>query len=238
MNRPDLFALVGHRVTITRPGYADPVTGRLAAYAESPHLIVDLDDGQRWVLPQDRCKVTPADDAEPASGQDFRHIINRAVGVDAGDLFKDLEDTAHRIRQENLLNRLGNMLADLDGFVERRAAEVAAPHIAETGVAAGLEVQAARDAQQRAEDLTAELRRQLTSLERQIDRYRQENEQDKATIRRVRALTRLPECPAAYDDNVTECQSVVACSWEEAYWREAMAHVDAALAVPESAPPG
>lgn len=139
---------------------------------------------------------------------------------------------------QDLTARLQDMIGDLQGYIDRRAAELAAPHIAEAGVRAGEEVADARAKQQRAEDLVAELRRQLTSLGRQLDRYRQENEQDKATIRRVRALARLQECPASYDDNVTECQRVVSCSWEEAYWREAMAHVDAALAVPESAPPG
>ncbi|MCK2214267.1 hypothetical protein MF672_010760 [Actinomadura sp. ATCC 31491] len=136
------------------------------------------------------------------------------------------------------LATLQDMIANLQAYIDQRAGELAAPHIAEAGRLAGEEVAAARAAQQRAEDLVAELRRQFTALERQLDRYRQENEQDKATIGRVRALTRLGECPAEYDDNVTECQRVVSCSWEEAYWREAMAHVNAALAVPESVPPG
>ncbi|NJP93933.1 hypothetical protein HCN51_31615 [Nonomuraea sp. FMUSA5-5] len=139
---------------------------------------------------------------------------------------------------ESHFNTLASLIVSLQEHIDRRAAEIAGPRIAKAARLADEKIADARREQERAEDLVAELRRQITSLERQLDRYRQENAQDKATIRRVRALTRLGECPASYDDNVTECQRVVACSWEEAYWREAMAHVDAALAVPESAPPG
>lgn len=67
---------------------------------------------------------------------------------------------------------LHDSIANLRAYIEQRAGELAAPHIAAAGVAAGEEVAAARRAQERAEDLVAELRRQVTLLERQLEQAR------------------------------------------------------------------
>ncbi|MFI7468180.1 hypothetical protein [Nonomuraea sp. NPDC049646] len=64
LNRPDLMALVGQRVTVA-PRYGESSTGKLVALTDQPSLILDLDDGHRMVFPQYRCKVTSASDTPP-----------------------------------------------------------------------------------------------------------------------------------------------------------------------------
>lgn len=85
-----------------------------------------------------------------------------------------------------------HMIANLQEYIDRRAGELAAPHIAAAGVQAGEEVAAARSGQQRAEDLVTELRRQFAALERNRDSYRQRAERAEATIRRVHAAAKVP----------------------------------------------
>lgn len=123
---------------------------------------------------------------------------------------------------QDLTARLQDMIGDLQGYIERRAGELAAPLIAEAGVAAGQEVADARAKQRRAEDLVAELRRQLATADRHRERQR-------ATIERVRMLAKLTDRPDTYDQAVLDCQAMVACTWDEAHWRVAMSQVKAAL---------
>lgn len=216
VNRPDLFALVGQRVTVTRPGHTDPVTGRLAAYAESPHLILDLDDGQRWILPQGRCKVAPADDTPPAAGpfprsdepptKSSAHWERLAIREPNGDVtytWPDAPPVGDVVVGANVrgwpdmrtvasnLARLDDMLANLQAHIDQRATEVAQPHIEEAREAAATEVKGAQGLQQRAEDLNTELRRQLKALESQNTRIRQRAEASGASV--VRCLSALSE---------------------------------------------
>lgn len=114
---------------------------------------------------------------------------------------------------------------NLRAYIDQRAAELAAPQIAEAGARAGREVAEARDRQQRAEDLAAELRRQLKYVGRRASRRDE-------TVRRVEALAELTARPAGYDQAVLDCQATVGCTWEEAHWLTAMGLVKDALKGP------
>ncbi len=157
-----------------------------------------------------------ADDAFPRD--ELIADVERAILTGGGDLLK-------RVRQDDLLARLAAMLADLQGYVERRAGGLAAPHIAEAGRLAGEEIAAARREQQRAEDLATELRRQRDTVERHRDRHR-------AAVQRVEQLTKLKARPDGYDQAVIDCQSTIGCSWDEAHWLTAMAMIKDALKEP------
>jgi hypothetical protein len=63
------------------------------------------------------------------------------------------------------------MIADLDGYIDRRAAGMAAPLIEEARAEAAREVAAARQETERKEDLIAEYRRRVKVMERQLDRW-------------------------------------------------------------------
>lgn len=80
---------------------------------------------------------------------------------------------------------LREMIANLQAHIDQRAAELAAPLIAQAQEAAAIEVKGAQGMQQRAEDLITELRRHLTSLERQGLRYHERAEQAEAANARV-----------------------------------------------------
>ena len=140
MNRPDLMALLGERVTITTPTANTSWTGTLLALGDEPCAVIAQDHGARLCLPQS-------------------YTVTRA------------EEPPPEPRQDDLLNRLDGMLANLQQHINQRAAELAALHIAEIGLAAGKEVADAQAGQQRAEDLVAELRRQLAVRERYNQSY-------------------------------------------------------------------
>jgi hypothetical protein len=140
VNRPDLMALLGERVTITTPTANTSWTGTLLALGDEPCAVIAQDHGARLCLPQS-------------------YTVTRA------------EEPPPEPRQDDLLNRLDGMLANLQQHINQRAAELAAPHIAEIGLAAGKEVADAQAGQQRAEDLAAELRRQLAVRERYNQSY-------------------------------------------------------------------
>ncbi|MEV0584074.1 hypothetical protein [Nonomuraea sp. NPDC050310] len=80
------------------------------------------------------------------------------------------------------------MISDLDGYIERRAAELAAPIVAKAQEEAAAEVQGARGLQQRAEDLNVELRRMLKVRDRQVERARERAEHAEAAVARFRAF--------------------------------------------------
>ena len=67
LNLPDLWVLLGQRVTVTQPGpgWERMLTGKLTAITDQPTMVLDLDDGRRMTFLQSRCKVTPADDTPP-----------------------------------------------------------------------------------------------------------------------------------------------------------------------------
>lgn len=85
-----------------------------------------------------------------------------------------------------LASRLDNMLANLDAHIEARAQQLAQPLIAKAHADAFDEVKAAQDAQQRAEDLVAELRRQIRALDRQRDGHQQRADKAEAVVERIR----------------------------------------------------
>ncbi|MER7500473.1 hypothetical protein AB0L05_27825 [Nonomuraea pusilla] len=171
MNRPDLMALVGQRVTVTTtaPIVDNPVTGKLVALADQPTLILDLDDGRRMVMPQYRCKVTPTDE-QPEPLTPAEELLD--------------QQAATITRENTLVEQLDRMLANLQQHIERRAAELAQPLIDEAREAAAVEVKTAQGKQQRAEDLTAELRRHLSTLDRQRADYQQRAENARAHLSR------------------------------------------------------
>ena len=68
------------------------------------------------------------------------------------------------------LQHLRAMLADLDGYIQRRAEDLAAPMIRDTEARAQLAVTEARSEVQRERDLVHELRRRLAAG----DRFREE----------------------------------------------------------------
>jgi hypothetical protein len=92
---------------------------------------------------------------------------------------------------EDMSAALAEMIANLQSYIDRRAAELAAPHIAAVGIAAGEEVADAQAGQRRAEDLVAELRRHISALERRRDEQRQRAEQAEAAVVRGLAAIRL-----------------------------------------------
>jgi hypothetical protein len=73
---------------------------------------------------------------------------------------------------EPVLDRLHAITADLLGYLEHRATEIAAPRIAEAERAAAATVRAANAELQRRQDLVYELRRHLDASVRQVDRLK------------------------------------------------------------------
>jgi hypothetical protein len=78
---------------------------------------------------------------------------------------------------DEVTGQLRAMIADLDGYIGRRAAEVAEPLIAAAKAAADARVAEAECGLQRAQDLVAELRRVLEYRDRQLARFRQREAQ-------------------------------------------------------------
>lgn len=162
LNRPDLMALVGERVTVTDPGPGHTSTwiGKLTALADQPSLILDLDDGRRMVLQQYRCKVTRANDTtlvpclrwsrtEPHDAHEWTTPSDspvRCPGVRAAESTLAAEPLGPKV-----LAMLHEMIANLQQHINQRAIELAEPHVAEAHEAARQQVTAARAAQQRAE---------------------------------------------------------------------------------------
>lgn len=70
------------------------------------------------------------------------------------------------------LERLEAVTSNLDAYIGRRAAELAAPLVQVAEEAARAQVAEARQKQQRAEDLVVELRRHLDARENQLDDLR------------------------------------------------------------------
>lgn len=86
---------------------------------------------------------------------------------------------------------LADMIANLDAYIDRRAADLAGPLIAKAQEEAAVEIQGALGLQQRAEDLVIELRRHLKALDRQATEYRERAQSAEAGIGRLhdRAIT-------------------------------------------------
>jgi hypothetical protein len=68
-----------------------------------------------------------------------------------------------------LVDRLAAITSDLDAYLERRAAEIAAPAIAAAEEAAAAKVRQAEAETLRAQDLVDELRRQQWAIHVQLD---------------------------------------------------------------------
>jgi hypothetical protein len=71
-----------------------------------------------------------------------------------------------------LVERLRGVTHDLDGYIERRANEIAAPIIAEHQAANDAAVASLRAELRRSQDLFAEARQQITNLEDRLDDVR------------------------------------------------------------------
>lgn len=168
MNRPDLFALVGQRVTVTNPNGSASWTGKLAAVGTEPCVVIAQDHGPRLCLPQSYT-VTPAEPPEPLAPWEEEILDQQATVIQ---------------RENTLVERLDRALANLDRHIEQRAQELAQPLIYDAREAAATEVKTAQDKQQRSEDLVAELCRQLRALERQLTDQRQRVENVRAHLNR------------------------------------------------------
>jgi hypothetical protein len=72
-----------------------------------------------------------------------------------------------------LADALAVITADLEGYIQRRAAELAAPMVAEAEERAAEKAGEAQAATRQQEDLVKELRRHLDAKERQIARWRE-----------------------------------------------------------------
>lgn len=119
-------------------------------------------------------------------------------------------DGKRTLRQENMLDRLDGMLANLQVHIDQRAQELAQPLIDQAREAAAVEVKGAQGMQQRAEDLVTELRRQFTALERNRDRYRERAEAAEAAIDIARITMRshalpVPAHPTDYQRGYQAC---------------------------------
>lgn len=75
-----------------------------------------------------------------------------------------------------LIERLQNTINDLDGYIDLRARELAAPLIDAAQVEADQRVAEAQNEARRWQDVTSELRRQIKALERRLDRERSKGE--------------------------------------------------------------
>lgn len=193
MNRPDLMALLGHRVTITTPNGSSSWTGKLVAVGNEPCATINVEHGPRLCLPQS-FTITPADDTPPAPQEEVAFRIetcqNETIsGPDNGHLvgarvhgWPDMQTVARD------LATLRDMITGLQAHIDQRAQELAQPLIAEAHAAAFDDVKAAQAAQQRAEDLVTELRRQLEYADRHVKNYRQRAEQAEAANARMRKL--------------------------------------------------
>lgn len=179
--RSDLMALLGHRVTVTNPNNSTSWTGTLIAVTDGPSVIIDQDTGPRMTLPQ-RFTITTADDTRPTPATWDQYIAKD------GDLLPHLQAAQRTLQQESLLDRLGNMTANLSEYIDQRAQELAQPLIDEARETAAIEVKGAQGMQQRAEDLNTELRRQLRPLQRQVDAYHQRAKAAEAAVERMRKL--------------------------------------------------
>ncbi|MEU6781473.1 hypothetical protein ABZ912_19895 [Nonomuraea angiospora] len=84
------------------------------------------------------------------------------------------------------LTTLRDMIANLQAHIDHRAAEIAAPRIAQAHADAFDEVKSAQGMQRRAEDLNVELRRQLRVLQRQRTEYRERAEDAEAALATAR----------------------------------------------------
>lgn len=180
MNRPDLMALLGQRVTITHPSGSTEWTGKLIAVGQEPCAVIDQDYGPRLCLPQSYA-IAPAEALpEPAPLAPWEEEL--------------LDQQAASIhREDTLAARLDRMLANLTAHIEQRAAEVAQPLIAKAQVDACDDIERAQHKQQRAEDLVAELRRRIGVLER----YNQSYQGRAAAIRSLhRPVGSPPTCEA------------------------------------------
>lgn len=134
-----------------------------------------------------------------------------------GDYHADAQTLHARRVRDDLLSELKGMTADLQGHIERRAAELAQPLIDQAREDAAVEVKSAQGMQQRAEDLNTELRRQLRPLGRQVDHYRQRAETAEAANARVRQLhAETPHKPGTcYCANPYPCPTIRALDGEE-----------------------
>lgn len=99
---------------------------------------------------------------------------------------------------DQLAATLRATIADLDGHIARRAGEIAAPYI-EAGASHGVEVRREMEqAERRHADLTAEFRRRIAALERQVDGQRERAEKAEALLVQAEAYVReLQDNPTA-----------------------------------------
>lgn len=216
--RPDLMALVGHRVTITNPG-GSSWTGKLTAVGDEPCVVIDQDHGPRICLPQS-FTVTKTDEphatvqpGDPGPVYTWPNVPPTADIVTGARIpgWPDIRTVA------NQLDRLDGMLANLTAHIEQRAQELAQPLIAKAREAALTDVERARHDQQRAEDLVTELRRQIRAPERRRDEQLQRTDKAAADVARVRQLhAEIPHKPGTcYCANPHPCPTIRALDGQE-----------------------
>jgi len=82
------------------------------------------------------------------------------------------QGTGALLRVETRYGSLPAMLSDLDGYIARRAEEIAAPVIAAAGQSVRDAGNETAGAVQRGDDLAGELQRRIAALERQNERLR------------------------------------------------------------------
>lgn len=114
---------------------------------------------------------------------------------------------ADDLAQDDLLDRLGGMLASLERYVDRRAQEVARPLIAKALEDAEALANRAQGRRRRAEDLVTELRRQIRVLESSREEQRQravKAEEANAAVRRLCEFTISIACDAQSVDQARE----------------------------------
>jgi len=106
----------------------------------------------------------------------------------------DPNDCFHCCNHIERVAALADMLSDLDGYIERRAAEMAAPAIEAAQADAVGKVRAAEADAQRWKDCNTELERQIRPLRQRLERSRAESRQNAeigaAAISRADALER------------------------------------------------
>lgn len=117
---------------------------------------------------------------------------------------------------------LRDMIANLQAYIDRRAGEIAKPHINAARGAAFDQVVTAKREQQRVEDLITEMRRQFAALERHNERYRERAEVAEAAI--VRGLAALATPPSPDPD----ANEFTIATWRRGY-QACAAHVRTAL---------
>jgi DNA helicase IV len=117
---------------------------------------------------------------------------------------------ADDLAQDDLLDRLDGMLANLQQHIDQRAQEIAQPLIAKAQQDAEAQVDRAQGRQRRAEDVVTELRRQIRVLESSREDQRRRAVKAEEANTRVRRLCECVVLVADHPQAVDQAREILA----------------------------